>query len=100
MSRAAWRRRDHAAEDLRVDAYGDLVTELAREGYGLYRTNLRYMDLVADQYDFNEPWDGRHNRQLADKMPALFRCPSDEQAAAMRGGEGADGWRSIRNGTT
>ncbi len=30
------------------------------------------------QYDFNEPWNGRHNSKLADKMPAVFRCPSDE----------------------
>jgi prepilin-type processing-associated H-X9-DG protein len=33
---------------------------------------------LAKQYDFNEPWDGPNNSKLADKMPAVFRCPSDE----------------------
>jgi prepilin-type processing-associated H-X9-DG protein len=33
---------------------------------------------VYDQYKFDEPWNGPHNRLLADKMPALLRCPSDD----------------------
>jgi hypothetical protein len=28
------------------------------------------------QYDFHEPWDGPKNRQLAEKMPDRYRCPS------------------------
>ncbi|MBX3412752.1 MAG: DUF1559 domain-containing protein [Pirellulales bacterium] len=32
-------------------------------------------DLYA-RYDFNEPWDGPHNQQLAAEMPEVFRCPS------------------------
>ncbi|HVC96051.1 MAG TPA: DUF1559 domain-containing protein [Pirellulales bacterium] len=35
---------------------------------------------VYDQYDFNEPWDGPHNRLLADKMPAVYHCPSDDES--------------------
>jgi prepilin-type processing-associated H-X9-DG protein len=33
---------------------------------------------IYDQYDFNEPWDGPHNRLLADQMPPMYRCPSDD----------------------
>ena len=40
---------------------------------------LPYLDKkdLYDQYDFNESWDGPHNRKLADKMPDVFRCPSN-----------------------
>jgi hypothetical protein len=38
---------------------------------------LPYLDADLDQaYDMNEPWDGPHNRQLASRMPEVFRCPS------------------------
>jgi hypothetical protein len=30
------------------------------------------------KYDFSEPWDGPHNRQLVDKMPSVFRCPASK----------------------
>ena len=32
---------------------------------------------LSARYDFNEPWNGPHNRQLADKMPSCFHCPKD-----------------------
>ncbi len=32
---------------------------------------------LYDQYRFDEPWDGPHNRLLADKMPDVYRCPDD-----------------------
>ena len=32
---------------------------------------------LYDQYDFNEPWNGPKNSQLAVRMPHVFRCPSD-----------------------
>jgi len=35
---------------------------------------------VYDQYDFDEPWDGPHNRLLADKMPGIYHCPSDDES--------------------
>ena len=28
-------------------------------------------------YDFSEPWNGPHNSKLADKMPSIFRMPSE-----------------------
>jgi hypothetical protein len=31
---------------------------------------------LYDAYDFNEPWDGPNNRQLADQMPSVYACPS------------------------
>jgi hypothetical protein len=31
------------------------------------------------EYDFSEPWDGPNNRRLHDRMPRVFRCPSDAQ---------------------
>jgi hypothetical protein len=41
---------------------------------------LPYIDqkLLYDQYDFNEPWNGPHNRLLAKYMPPAYRCPSDD----------------------
>jgi prepilin-type processing-associated H-X9-DG protein len=33
---------------------------------------------LYDRYDFNEPWNGPHNSQLAKEMPAVFRCPNDK----------------------
>src|SRR5262249_25281385 len=30
-------------------------------------------------YDFNEPWNGPNNSQLAPQAPREFRCPSDPQ---------------------
>ncbi len=34
---------------------------------------------LYEQYRFDEPWDGPHNRELASQMPAVFRCPADEE---------------------
>ncbi|TMC13575.1 MAG: FAD-binding oxidoreductase, partial [Chloroflexi bacterium] len=50
------------------DAYGHLVRALAAEGYGLYRTNLMYMDLVAEQFDFNDHAQRRFNEALKDAL--------------------------------
>ncbi|MBS0265806.1 MAG: DUF1559 domain-containing protein [Planctomycetes bacterium] len=30
---------------------------------------------LFDQYQFDQPWDGPHNRLLADKMPGVYGCP-------------------------
>jgi len=40
---------------------------------------LEHQDVCA-QYRFGEPWDSPHNRALADKMPPVYRCPSDPAA--------------------
>ena len=33
---------------------------------------------LYEQYDFSEPWNGPHNRLLADKIPPVYGCPSDD----------------------
>ena len=44
---------------------------------------LPYLDeqSLYEKYDFNEPWDGPNNRNLAGQMPIVYRCPSDRSAA-------------------
>ena len=39
---------------------------------------LPFLDGQAlyDEYHFDEPWDGPHNRALANRMPAAYHCPS------------------------
>jgi len=39
-------------------------------------------DLLYQQYDFDEPWDGLNNMVLANQMPACYECPSDPQTAS------------------
>lgn len=48
---------------------------------------LPYIEQQAlyDQYDFNEPWDGPHNRLLAKQIPYWFQCPSDSLLRGTRG---------------
>ena len=36
---------------------------------------------LYEQYHFDEPWDGPHNRTLAHRMPWFYRCPSDTRNA-------------------
>ncbi|HVX15022.1 MAG TPA: DUF1559 domain-containing protein [Pirellulales bacterium] len=36
---------------------------------------------LYDRYNFDEPWDGPNNSQLASLMPAAYRCPSDPAAS-------------------
>jgi hypothetical protein len=43
--------------------------------------DLGHADL-HDQYRFDEPWDGPHNRQLVTRMPAVYGCPADRKRAA------------------
>jgi hypothetical protein len=37
---------------------------------------------LARQYNFDEPWDGPHNRTLIGQMPDALRCPNDKDAPA------------------
>ena len=41
---------------------------------------LPYLDEqpLYDSYHFDEPWDSDHNKQLAETMPDVFRCPLDK----------------------
>src|SRR5262249_4056008 len=46
-------RDDRAMTDAARNLFRALVADAAREGYGLYRTHLDFMALVADTFDFN-----------------------------------------------
>jgi len=35
-------------------------------------------DALYHQYRFDEPWNGPHNKALADHMPSVYRCPSSD----------------------
>ncbi|MBN2021870.1 MAG: DUF1559 domain-containing protein [Pirellulales bacterium] len=37
---------------------------------------------LHDQYDFSEPWNGPHNRKLAENMPRAYACPQATKSAA------------------
>jgi prepilin-type processing-associated H-X9-DG protein len=36
---------------------------------------------LYNQYDMNEPWNGPHNRHLANRMPEVYRCPGETPAS-------------------
>ena len=36
------------------ETYTEMVAEMARAGYPIYRTNIHHMDVVADQFDFGD----------------------------------------------
>ena len=50
------------------DACKGLVEPAAKLGYGEYRSHLDFMDLVADQYDFNNHAQRRFNETLKDAL--------------------------------
>jgi prepilin-type processing-associated H-X9-DG protein len=37
---------------------------------------------LYNEYDFSEPWDGPNNSRLLTRMPRVFACPSDPNAAS------------------
>ena len=41
-----------------------LVRDGAAEGYGEYRAHVDFMDLIAEQYDFNDGAMGRFNARI------------------------------------
>lgn len=56
-----------------------LVDAAGRPAHSWRVLLLPYLDEQAlyDQYRFDEPWDGPHNRRLLDQMPAIYRCPAE-----------------------
>lgn len=78
---------------------------------------LPYMEQKAlyDRYNFDEPWDGPNNQQLAALIPPPYRCPSDGSGgptstatnyAAITGpgtmfdGEKSSSFATIKDGTS
>ena len=60
--------RDEKQTRAAYETYGALVIELAKAGYPVYRTNIQHMDLVADQFDFNDHAQRRLNELLKDTL--------------------------------
>ncbi len=64
------------------DVYGTLPPAVVCDAQGRPQHSWRVLllpyldagDVYAD-YRFDEPWDGPHNRRLAARMPAVYRCP-------------------------
>jgi 4-cresol dehydrogenase (hydroxylating) len=59
---------DEAETGRARELFGVLVREGAAEGYGEYRTHLEFMDLVAEQYDFNGGSQRRLNEAIKDAL--------------------------------
>jgi 4-cresol dehydrogenase (hydroxylating) len=70
------------------DACKGLVAPAARLGYGEYRSHLDFMDLVADQYDFNNHAQRRFNELLKDAIDPNGILSPGKQGIWPRG------WRS------
>jgi len=83
---------DEAETRRAYELYELLVTEVARAGYGLYRAHLRFMDLVAEQYDSNDHAQRRFNQTLKDALdPNGILSPGKQgiwPSLASRGGGG------------
>lgn len=68
------------------EAYGCLPPAYIEDSAGRKMHSWRILVLafwdrgLYGEYDFNEPWDGPHNRLLAGRMPSCFACPSDPAA--------------------
>jgi hypothetical protein len=81
------------------DAYGQfppayIADESGRPSHSWRALILPFLESsgLERQYSFDEPWDGPNNRQLADKIPDVFRCPSYKHHRGHHGGatEGED----------
>jgi 4-cresol dehydrogenase (hydroxylating) len=59
---------DEEATRTAYRAYGEMVTELGKAGYPVYRTNIQHMDTVAELFDFNDHVQRRVNEQLKDLL--------------------------------
>jgi 4-cresol dehydrogenase (hydroxylating) flavoprotein subunit len=59
---------NEAQANAAYDACKSLVGPAAKLGYGEYRAHLDFMDLVADQYDFNDHAQRRFNELLKDAI--------------------------------
>ena len=55
---------DPADQQKIYDMTGDLIVESAELGYGEYRAHLDFMDLVAEQSDFNDHAGRRLNERF------------------------------------
>lgn len=59
---------DAAQKRAARDLFADLVTAAHARGYSEYRAHVEFMDLVADQYDFNDHALRRFNGRIKDAL--------------------------------
>ncbi len=59
---------DAAQTEAAYSACKAMVKSAARQGYGEYRSHLDFMDLVADQYDFNNHAQRRFHEKIKDAL--------------------------------
>lgn len=59
---------DPADLDRTFDHTAQMIRESAAMGYGEYRGHLAFMDLIADQFDFNDRAGRRLNERLKDAL--------------------------------
>ncbi|KIX97533.1 uncharacterized protein Z520_06985 [Fonsecaea multimorphosa CBS 102226] len=59
-------RQSQEDKDAANNLFVDLVHDARKAGYGEYRAHVEHMDLVADQYDFNEGALMRLNERIKD----------------------------------
>ncbi len=60
--------KDEAQTRAAYDVSKRLVPEAAKLGFGEYRAHLDFMDLAADQYDFNDHVYRRFNETIKDAL--------------------------------
>lgn len=59
---------DARQADAAYSACKEMVKSAAKQGYGEYRSHLDFMDLVADQYDFNDHAQRRFSETIKDAL--------------------------------
>lgn len=77
------------ALDSYFNEYGEYPPAVVRDKNGVAMHSWRVLLLphlgekeeqLYKEYRFDEPWDGPHNRELAEAMPPAYGCPCDAEA--------------------
>jgi hypothetical protein len=77
------------AFDNYFNEYGEYPPAVVRDKQGVAMHSWRVLVLpflgqqeeqLYKEYHFDEPWNGPHNRELAEAMPQVYGCPCDAEA--------------------
>ena len=73
------------------DAYGSFPPAVVTDAEGRPLHSWRVLilpfldqQLLHEEYRWDEPWDGPHNRELANRMPKPYWCPDDPYSLTTR----------------